>query len=254
MKCPKCKTGTVNGFPTTVDDKYIYVCDRWECNYEELGEVWHEGSLRRIRRAKALRAAAAVAVLALALGCETFNPQDGGESEVARGTNVTRLKQSQNPKAPSRQTTDSQHEIEESWAPGSTIFEKLPTGETNRIIYLPFGGNRETKIRDRTETQIGAAQKDEGRELAARLAGMKPIMWGGVALVALGLASFTPWLRPIFGSVTTSLVFLAGGLALMVVPNIIAGNEILILCIVIGLVAAWFLAHRHGVLRGKVGE
>jgi hypothetical protein len=39
-----------------------------------------------------------------------------------------------------------------------------------------------------------------------------------------------------------------GGVALMLLPTLIVGNELLIL----GGVGVWFLAHRHGQLRGMV--
>jgi uncharacterized membrane protein YccC len=50
--------------------------------------------------------------------------------------------------------------------------------------------------------------------------------------------------------VTTSVGILAGGVALMVLPSLIVGNELLILGGVALSVGAWFLAHRHGQLRG----
>ena len=40
------------------------------------------------------------------------------------------------------------------------------------------------------------------------------------------------------------------GLSLMVLPTLIVGNELLILCGVGVAVGGWFLAHRHGRLRG----
>jgi uncharacterized membrane protein YccC len=45
---------------------------------------------------------------------------------------------------------------------------------------------------------------------------------------------------------------IAGGLCLVVLPSLIVGNELLILGGVGITVAAWFLAHRHGQLRGIV--
>ena len=44
----------------------------------------------------------------------------------------------------------------------------------------------------------------------------------------------------------------AGGLVLMVLPTMIVGNELLILGGVALAVGGWFLAHRHGQLRGLV--
>ena len=54
------------------------------------------------------------------------------------------------------------------------------------------------------------------------------------------------------GSVTTSVAITVGGLALMVLPTLIVGNELLILGGVGVVVGVWFLAHRYGTLRGMV--
>jgi uncharacterized membrane protein YccC len=68
-----------------------------------------------------------------------------------------------------------------------------------------------------------------------------------------GLASLVwPPLKAIVGSVTTSAALVLGGLALMVLPSLIVGNELLILGVVALAVGGWFLAHRHGQLRGQV--
>ena len=78
-------------------------------------------------------------------------------------------------------------------------------------------------------------------------------MWVGVALFLLGLAAlFYPPLKLIVGSVTTSCAMIGGGLALMILPSMIVGNELLILGTVLGVVAVWFFAYRHGNLRGLV--
>lgn len=105
----------------------------------------------------------------------------------------------------------------------------------------------------RAKTELGAAQKDTARELAAKLASLKGIVWLGVGLFLFGLATlFYPPLKLLVGSVTTSAAITAGGLALIVLPTLIVGNEILILAGVATAVGLWFLAHRHGQLRGLV--
>jgi hypothetical protein len=53
-------------------------------------------------------------------------------------------------------------------------------------------------------------------------------------------------------SVSAVMSVIAGGLALMVLPTLIVGNELLILAGVFGGVALWFLGHRHGHLRGSI--
>ena len=63
---------------------------------------------------------------------------------------------------------------------------------------------------------------------------------------------FYPPLQAIIGSVTTSAAIVAGGLALMVLPTLIVGNEFLILGGVALAVGGWFVAHRYGQMRGLV--
>jgi len=52
--------------------------------------------------------------------------------------------------------------------------------------------------------------------------------------------------------VTTSAAIAVGGLALMILPTLVVGNELLILGGVGVAVGGWFLAHRHGRLQGFV--
>jgi hypothetical protein len=105
----------------------------------------------------------------------------------------------------------------------------------------------------RAKTELGAAQKDTARELSAKLASLKGIVWVGVVVFLFGLATlFYPPLRLIIGSVTTSVAIVGGGLALIVLPSLIVGNELLILAGVAAAVGLWFFAYRHGSLRGLV--
>ena len=114
---------------------------------------------------------------------------------------------------------------------------------------MPIVEREETHAR----TELGAAQKDTARELGAKLSSLKGIVWVGVGLFVLGLASLVyPPLKVIIGSVTTSAALMLGGVALMVLPTLVVGNELLILGVVGVVVGAWFLAHRHGQLRGMV--
>ena len=107
----------------------------------------------------------------------------------------------------------------------------------------------------RTRTELGAAQRDTGREFAAKLSSLKGIVWVGLGLFVFGLASLVyPPLKAIIGSVTTSAALMLGGVALMVLPTLVVGNELLILGVVGLAVGGWFLAHRHGQLRGQVSS
>jgi len=114
---------------------------------------------------------------------------------------------------------------------------------------MPVVEREETRAR----TELGAAQKDTARELGAKLSSLKGIVWVGVGLFILGLASLVyPPLKAVIGSVTTSAAVMLGGVALMVLPSLIVGNELLILGGVAAAVGGWFLAHRHGQLSGLV--
>jgi hypothetical protein len=114
---------------------------------------------------------------------------------------------------------------------------------------MPVVEREETKA----QTELGAAQKDTARELGAKLSSLKGIVWVGVGLFVFGLASLVyPPLKAVIGSVTTSAALMLGGVALMVLPTLVVGNELLILGGVGVAVGGWFLAHRHGQLRGLV--
>jgi uncharacterized membrane protein YccC len=116
---------------------------------------------------------------------------------------------------------------------------------------MPVVEREETRAR----TELGAAQKDTARELGARLSSLKGIVWVGAGLFVFGLASLVwPPLKAVIASVTTSAALMLGGLALVVLPSLVAGNELLILAGVAVVVGGWFLAHRHGHLRGMVAS
>jgi hypothetical protein len=131
---------------------------------------------------------------------------------------------------------------------GSTIHSQ-PSTSFVLSAPMPVVEREETHAR----TELGAAQKDTARELGAKLSSLKGIVWVGVGLFVFGLASLVwPPLKAIIGSVTTSAALMLGGLALMVLPSLIVGNELMILGSVVVVVGGWFLAHRHGHLRGIV--
>jgi hypothetical protein len=114
---------------------------------------------------------------------------------------------------------------------------------------MPVVEREETRAR----TELGAAQKDTAREFGAKLASLKGIVWVGVGLFVFGLGSLVwPPLKAVIGSVTTSAALMLCGVALMVLPSLVVGNELLILGGVAVAVGGWFLAHRHGEMRGRM--
>lgn len=186
-------------------------------------------------------------------GCAVTAPLKGGKATTLRkpthGIEQT-IVQSDNPAAVSRQDQETVRTRSYTVPTGS----RLESGVTNVAAVvvsapMPVVEREET----RAKTELGAAQKDSARELGAKLASLKGIVWVGVVMFLFGLASiFYPPLKLLIGSVTTSAAICAGGLALMVLPTFVVGNELLILACVAAAVGVWFLAHRHGRLRGFV--
>ena len=160
--------------------------------------------------------------LVILMGCSSF-PLRPGHSGFVSGSGVkAEVRQSQNPKSP---TTQKYKRVEE---PG--------------------------KVTEEIDTVIGAAQKDVAREIGAKLSSLRPVMWVGVLVFLFGAASFVwPPLKAIVGgSVTTSAVIAGAGLAMIVLPTLIVGNEILILGGAAAVAVIWWFAHRHGKLQGFV--
>lgn len=111
------------------------------------------------------------------------------------------------------------------------------------------------KVTERNEVVIGAAQKDTAREVAAKLGSLKGVVWVGVLLFLFGAASaFYPPLKLIVGSVTTSAACAVAGIALIILPSLLVGHELLILSVAGGTAFVWFVAHRHGGLAATVKE
>jgi hypothetical protein len=196
---------------------------------------------------------AVIASVGLLCGCVGTAPLKGGRATMTSkpaGIVEQTVVQSDNPAQVSRQDQETVRTRSYTVPPGS----RLESGATNAAAVvvsapMPVIEREET----RAKTELGAAQKDTAREIGAKLASLKSIVWVGVAMFVFGLASiFYPPLKLLIGSVTTSAAITVGGLALMVLPTLIVGNELLILGGVGVVVGGWFLAHRHGRLQGFV--
>jgi hypothetical protein len=190
-----------------------------------------------------------VAVIASAMflfGCN-LAPLKGGRATTSGVIGQT-VVQGDNPAQASRQDQETV-KIRSYTVPAGS---RLVSSSNQMVVVsapMPVVEHEET----RAKTELGAAQRDTARELGAKLASLKGIVWVGVVLFLFGLATlFYPPLQAIIGSVTTSVAILVGGIALMVLPSLIVGNELLILCGVGAAVVVWFFAHRHGQLRGLV--
>src|ERR1035437_1015994 len=218
---------------------------------------------------------AVFALALLATGCAGTRPLRGGKAVTTRkpaGTVEQTLVQGENPSQASKQTQESVKVRTYTLPVGSRIEQSLnadcgvrsaegrkaegvianaqPSTSFVLSAAMPVVEREETHA----ATELGAAQKDTARELGAKLSSLKGIVWVGVGLFVFGLGSLVyPPLKLIIGSVTTSAALMLGGIALMVLPTLIVGNELLILGGVALAVGGWFLAHRHGQLRGMVG-
>jgi hypothetical protein len=206
---------------------------------------------------------AVIAVTGIIMSGCAMAPLKGGHastlSKPAQGIEQS-VQQGDNPAQASRQDQETLRTKTYTVPAGSQIVETrvtadaggAPVTNAQAVVIsapMPVVEHEET----RAKTELGAAQKDTARELSAKLASLKGIVWVGVALFLFGLATlFYPPLKLLIGSVTTSAAICAGGLALMILPTLIVGNELLILAGVAAAVGLWFFAHRHGQLRGLV--
>jgi hypothetical protein len=215
----------------------------------------------------------------LATGCAGPRPLRGGKAITTHkpaGVIEQTLVQGENPSQPTKQDQESVKERTYTLPAGSRIEQSQPpaaaparvsTINSQPINLQPSTLNSQPSTsfllaapmpvveREQTHarTELGAAQKDTARELGTRLSSLKGIVWVGVGLFVFGLASLVwPPLKAVIASVTTSAALMLGGVALMVLPSLLVGNELLILGGVGVAVGGWFLAHRHGQLRGTV--
>lgn len=165
--------------------------------------------------------------LAAMSGCAA--PQKGGSSGFRSPSGLSGgVKQSDNPKSDTTQNLS------------RVTREFLPDG---KVIV----------IEEKLDTKIGAAQKDFAAETRAKLSSLKGVVWVGIALFIFGAASLVwPPLKVVVGSTTTSLVASAAGIALIMLPSLIVGHEILILSAGVLSVLGYWFAHRHGELKGKI--
>ena len=167
-------------------------------------------------------------------GC-TIAPLKGGKATTSQsgGRIEQSVVQSDNPAAVSKQDQETVRTKSYTVPAGSRLMETRIVTEggapvTNSQVLLisapmPVTEHEET----RAKSELGAAQKDTARELSAKLASLKGIVWVGVVVFLFGLATmFYPPLKVLIGSITTSAAITVGGLALIVLPTVIVGNEL----------------------------
>ena len=147
-----------------------------------------------------------LSVLAFA-GCSMAPLKGGRATMTSRPAGVIEqtVVQSDNPAQVSRQEQETLKTRTYTMPAGSRIEESRFTSNEGGIIVtnvqavivsapMPVVEHEET----RAKTELGAAQKDTARELSAKLASLKGIVWVGVALFLFGLATlFYPPLQAI---------------------------------------------------------
>ena len=167
-----------------------------------------------------------------AFGCDSFSIKGGKAYMKSPDGFEAGVKQSSDPKEKTTQE-----------------YEKT----TETTIQVPGVGPVTTKTVERVGTVIGPAQKNTIAEVGAKLASLRPVMYVGIVVFLFGAASLVyPPLKLIVGSATTSVIACVAGVAMIALPSVIAGNEILIMCIAVGAVGVYWFAHRHGHSRGKI--
>ena len=216
-----------------------------------------------------------VILAVMASGCAATRPLKGGKAvttpKPCGGVEQT-LAQGENPSQATKQdqetikvrtyTLPAGSRIEQSPPPASIPSPSRrsaakaeipePSGATAALI-LSAPTQVVEREETRAKTELGAAQRDTAREIGAKLSSLKGIVWVGVGLFVFALASLVyPPLKLVIASTTTSAAITLGGIALMILPTLIVGNELLILGGVALAVGAWFLAHRHGHISGQL--
>ena len=179
-----------------------------------------------------------IAVLFLAFllsGCASFKALKGGAANTLFSKDRTELNvtQSENPADKAEQSSARKESRETPVpVPATKVTETLsPDGTLTTTTESFFTAISKETIDQSAVTTVGPAQKDTARELAAKLASMRPIQYVGIACLLFAAAGlFYAPLRVVLGGGKQFPIAIGDlGAALIVAPQLIAGNETLIL-------------------------
>lgn len=174
----------------------------------------------------------------LLCGCVQNQPRKGGGTSVSSGFGfespaTLEIIQSQDPAKESSgsQSRSQTRDGDVSIPLERTTKETLRDGtvkETKEVFAI---GKSKESIEVKTQTKVGPSFWDSSRDMAAKLTAMRPIQMIGVGLMLAGIASlFYAPLRILLGGGKQLPVAIAGvGLLLVFAPQVIAGNETLII-------------------------
>lgn len=195
-----------------------------------------------------IKAALFAVVVAVAVaGC--MSPHvDPGNIKTSAGE----LTQPQNPKGSSTIDTESVKSVEFVLPAGSQIEQVDPV--TSHPITVTVSSNTPVRITssEKVDGRVGGADMSIGK-MVAKLKSVKWIQGVGILVFLLGVVTFAwPPARAVVGSVTTSVIIAGAGLALVVLPIVIVGNEVLILGGCLGAALIYFFIHRYGKKSGEV--
>ena len=104
-------------------------------------------------------------------------------------------------------------------------------------------------VKDRTETSIGAAQKDTVREWAAKAANMQPVMWAGVVMMTLvaGVLIY-------FGWWTKAALAVAVGIGMIVLAQTLPDHGAMIMLGGLGVFALAALLILYAYYKGQLDK
>lgn len=174
-------------------------------------------------------------------GCGIVRPQRGGTQTATlggtAGPTIVSTTAPENPKTPSSTTVEKSTTREFVAAQPAAVAAGVqkssglltrPDGAAKAPALPPFNSQlstlnpqlvRET-VTERATTELGTAQKDTAREVAARLGNMRGVMWVGVALLLIG-----PVVGWRLGWFTNGCIAGAVGLLLIILAQVVPGNE-----------------------------
>ncbi len=199
-------------------------------------------------------------VLLLLTSCLNDPPLKGGRSVTAiqtgSHTNSVALTQSDNPKQSSSQTVQSQQTVEYVLPAGSVVplapSAAGPTAcATNQapVAVIPAPTPVRVLTFDKTQTTIGAAQKDTVRDWARRAANLQPVMWAGIAMMTIVAGAFA-----YFGWWTKAAMAIAVGIAMVVLAQTLPDHGAMILAAGLTLFALLALLVLYAYHKGKLDQ
>ena len=197
-----------------------------------------------------MRAGVILLVSALVAGCSIPKPMRPGKAVLSKPAGEMAVTQPENPAAPTIQKTETAEETSFVVPAGALVKQAetfLADGKTN-VTEMTFTTPAPMPVRrvrsEKTDQQIGAAQKDMAREVGAKLASMRPVQFVGILFILAAVAMFHPLVKALVGSRTVQLVTGGTGIALVALPILLVGNERLILLAAL-VPAVWWIIHRN---------